>query len=167
MYKIRGNDGKEYGPVATDQLHQWIREGRANAQTLVLPEGGAEWQPLGAFPEFAASLNAPVTPSVPTGAATATGSRMNPLALTGFILSIVGIPSFCCCFAVFPLGLAGLICSIIGLNQIKGNPLKYSGRGLALAGIIISILTILFGIGWMCFNVAFSWQDIMREIKKG
>ena len=92
---------------------------------------------------------------------------MNPLALTGFILSIVGIPSFCCCFAVFPLGLAGLICSIIGLNQIKGNPLKYSGRGLALAGIIISILTILFGIGWMCFNVAFSWQDIMREIKKG
>src|SRR5262245_26753387 len=127
MYKIRGNDGNEYGPVPVDQVHQWIREGRANAQTLVQPAGSTEWQALGTLPEFAASLAVPVAPAATMpGAAMGTAPRMNPMALTGFIISIVGLPSFCCCLAVFPLGLAGLIFSIIGFNQIKADPQKYT-----------------------------------------
>jgi len=39
MYKIIGADGKEYGPIPAEQLREWIAEGRANAQTKVLPEG--------------------------------------------------------------------------------------------------------------------------------
>jgi len=58
MYKIIGADQKEYGPVSTDQIRQWIREGRAGAQTSVLAEGAAEWQPLGALSEFADELAA-------------------------------------------------------------------------------------------------------------
>ena len=53
MYKIIGADGKEYGPVTTEQLRQWITEGRSNAQTQVQSEGGTEWKPLGTLPEFA------------------------------------------------------------------------------------------------------------------
>jgi hypothetical protein len=53
MYKIIGADGKEYGPVTTEQLRQWITEGRSNAQTRVQSEGSAEWKPLGSLPEFA------------------------------------------------------------------------------------------------------------------
>ena len=41
MYKIRGGDGKEYGPVSADTLKQWVSEGRANAQTLILPPAAA------------------------------------------------------------------------------------------------------------------------------
>lgn len=52
MFKIIGADGKEYGPVTSDQVRQWIREGRANAQTRVLPEGATDWTALGDFPEF-------------------------------------------------------------------------------------------------------------------
>jgi hypothetical protein len=55
MYKIIGADQKEYGPVTADQVRQWLAEGRANAQTLVLPEGEAEWRPISAVPEFAAT----------------------------------------------------------------------------------------------------------------
>jgi hypothetical protein len=40
MYKIIGADGKEYGPVSTEQLRQWLTEGRVNNQTRVLAEGG-------------------------------------------------------------------------------------------------------------------------------
>ena len=58
MYKIIGTDGKEYGPVTTDQVRQWITEGRANAHTKVLPEGATEWKTLGEVPEFAAALAA-------------------------------------------------------------------------------------------------------------
>lgn len=52
MYKIIGGDQKEYGPVSFDQLASWVRDNRANAQTLVQKEGGA-WAPMGTLPEFA------------------------------------------------------------------------------------------------------------------
>ena len=54
MYKIIGADGKEYGPIPTEVLRQWLAEGRADANTKILLEGTTEWKPLSAFPEFAA-----------------------------------------------------------------------------------------------------------------
>ena len=61
MFKIIGTDGKQYGPISAEQLRQWVAEGRANANTLVLPEGSADWKPLATFPEFMrpAPFNAP------------------------------------------------------------------------------------------------------------
>ncbi len=58
MYKIIGADQKEYGPVTTEQLRQWMAEGRVNGQTSVKAEGTTEWKPLAAFPEFADLLGA-------------------------------------------------------------------------------------------------------------
>jgi len=55
MYRIIGADGNQYGPISTEQLRQWIAEGRANAQTKVLAEGTTEWKSLSEFPEFFAS----------------------------------------------------------------------------------------------------------------
>jgi uncharacterized membrane protein len=52
MFKIIGADGREYGPVSSEQLRQWAREGRANAQTRVQPEGQTDWTPLGLLAEF-------------------------------------------------------------------------------------------------------------------
>ena len=52
MFKIIGADGREYGPVETAQLRAWIKEGRVDANTIALAEGGTEWKPLNAFPEF-------------------------------------------------------------------------------------------------------------------
>src|ERR1700685_2521982 len=68
MYKIIGADGHEYGPVTAEQLQQWIREGRAAAQTKAQAEGSPEWKTLGEFSEFADALRivggSPVTPPV-------------------------------------------------------------------------------------------------------
>lgn len=57
--------------------------------------------------------------------------RYNGVAVAGFILS-------------FFIALAGLICSIIGLKQTKERDEK--GRGLAIAGIIISALSIVLSL---------------------
>jgi hypothetical protein len=57
-YKIIGGDQKQYGPISADELHQWIAEGRLSGYSLALAEGGTEWKPLTAFPEFAAALSA-------------------------------------------------------------------------------------------------------------
>jgi hypothetical protein len=66
MYKIIGADQKEYGPVSSDQIRQWIRENRVNGNTQVCSEGAQEWQPLSALPEFAEALGtAPAAPAFP------------------------------------------------------------------------------------------------------
>ena len=52
MYKIIGADAREYGPIPVDQVRQWIREGRANAQTKVQVEGRGDWTTLGELAEF-------------------------------------------------------------------------------------------------------------------
>jgi GYF domain 2 len=57
-YFIIGGDGKQYGPITTDDLHRWIAEGRLNAESRAKEETDTEWRALAAFPEFAAVLGA-------------------------------------------------------------------------------------------------------------
>ena len=73
--------------------------------------------------------------------------KTNGLAITGFIMSIAS-PTFCCGL----LSLSSLIVSIIGL--IKVNKTKENGKGLAIAGIIISAVTILAYILYIILLIA-------------
>ena len=73
MYKIIGADKKEYGPVDAETLRQWITQGRVNAQTLIRPETGGEWQPLSAFPELADIPSAPENPPTLSAPTSSTG----------------------------------------------------------------------------------------------
>jgi hypothetical protein len=57
-YFIIGGDGKQYGPITTDDLHRWIAEGRLNAESRAKEETDTEWRALAAFPEFAVALGA-------------------------------------------------------------------------------------------------------------
>ena len=57
-YFIIGGDGKQYGPITTDDLLKWIAEGRLNAETRAKEETDTEWRALAAFPEFAVALGA-------------------------------------------------------------------------------------------------------------
>jgi GYF domain 2 len=69
MYRIIGGDGNEYGPVSAEQVRDWIKQGRASAQTKIRPEAGGEWRTIGELPEFA---SAPGTPAAPPLAGTGT-----------------------------------------------------------------------------------------------
>ena len=51
MYRIIGADGREYGPIAADQLREWIAEGRANALTRAKVDGTDQWKTLTEFVE--------------------------------------------------------------------------------------------------------------------
>src|ERR1700722_379404 len=107
MYKIIGSDQKEYGPVGVDDLRQWIREGRANAQSRVRVEGGsADWQPLNVFPELAALPAAPPPQAPPAffpmSERVYVPERTNGMAITGFVFSLLSVPCSCCC-GLFPI----------------------------------------------------------------
>ena len=59
MFIIIGGDGKEYGPVTTDQVRTWINAGRANLDTKAKALGSEEWRRLGDFAEFNSPTGAP------------------------------------------------------------------------------------------------------------
>jgi len=59
--------------------------------------------------------------------------KTNGMAIAGFVTALA------CCS---PLG---IILSAIGLNQINNNP-SQKGKGLATAGLIIGIISLLFSI---------------------
>jgi hypothetical protein len=138
MYKIIGADQREYGPVSADDLRRWIAERRVNAQTLVWMPGMDAWRPLGSLPEFAGSFTAPAYSAT---AQYAPASKTNGMALAGLIFACLGIP--CCMTIFFPL--LGLIFSIIGVAQTGGESGK-SGRNIAIAGLVISALTLFIAV---------------------
>ena len=57
-----GEDGQEYGPVADDQIHKWIAEGRLERKSPVKPADSREWVFLQTLPEFADAFLPPAPP---------------------------------------------------------------------------------------------------------
>ena len=71
----------------------------------------------------------------------------NGLAIAGLIISLVSM--ILCCGALSPIS---LILSIIGVEKKKKK--NGSGKGMAIAGIIISAITIVFAlIVWLVFGI--------------
>jgi Domain of unknown function (DUF4190)/GYF domain 2 len=171
MYRIIGADGREYGPISADQLCQWIAENRANGTTRVLVDGSTDWKTLGSLPEFSAlfgSTPRAVTPSSPAPflAQAAFGRTNNGLAITGLVLGILSVltvvPCCCCCYGM-PFNILGLIFSVIGLIQINTNPERFTGRGIAITGILLSIISLCFTVIWLIlFGINDNW-DQMRH----
>ncbi len=158
MYRIIGADGKSYGPITVEQLKQWINEGRANAQTQTYAEGATEWKPLGVFPEFTGQFAPPVPPPI-SPPFSGRVRKTNSYAMAGMIFGILAF--FCCCKFLF--GALGIIFSLIGLSQISRHPELYEGRGLAITGLVLSILSLLLALVFILIALAtghfhFNWN---------
>jgi hypothetical protein len=166
IYKIIGEDGKEYGPATNEQIRQWIAEGRVEHRTPVFVDGAKDWNFVGLLPEFAGCFAAAVTPPpiAPPPRGISSAGRMaktNSYAQAGMIF---GILSLVCCCCGFPFGILGLVFSLIGLSQINANPQLHEGRGMAIAGLILSILNLLFGAGSMFFNLLMNQPHVMWNV---
>ncbi len=166
MYTIMGADGREYGPVTADQVRQWISEGRANAQTRVRTEGAADWKLLNEFPEFASQTAVePASGIAPAPFPVAPSSRNNSMATAGMVLGILSLTLACCCYGL-PFNVAGIICSSIALSQLKKDPVNHQGRGMAIAGLVLSILSIVVAGLLLAFGATSNWSDIFRKIQR-
>lgn len=167
MYKIIGADGKEYGPIGPEMLRQWVEEGRANAQTKVLPEGGTEWKTIAEVPELTSALTSQPAPAPAPGPITLpVVPRNNSFAVAGLTLGILGVTlGVCCCYGL-PFSIPGIICSSIALSQINKDPLAQQGKGLAIAGLSLSILSIFMGALLLSLGIALRGHDIMRRIQR-
>jgi hypothetical protein len=167
MYKMMGADGKEYGPVSAEQLRQWITEGRANAQTHVLPQGGAEWKTLAELPEFAQSFSVTASArpvAAPGYAGVSSSPKTNSMAVAGLVMGLLSVTCGLCCYGA-PFNLLGIIFSLIALSQLKSDRVSQQGRGIAIAGLILSILGIVVGVLFFVLNVAVNSGDIWRKLE--
>ena len=123
MYKIIGKDGQQYGPVTAEQLRVWIKEYRANPQTMAQAEGSADWKPLGSFPEFAADLQASPQPATAPPTITPPSSTSNPRASNKL-----------------PAGVCGILLGGLGVHKFI---LGYTGPGLVM--LLVSVLGFCLG----------------------
>jgi hypothetical protein len=167
MYKIIGADGREYGPVTAEQLREWIAEGRASAQTKALAEGAAQWKPLVEYLEFAPLLSR-MAPSLaaPGPIYIAPTPRTNSMALMGMVMGILSITcGVCCCYGM-PFNVLGIIFSLVALAQIRNDPQSQQGRPLAIAGLVLSLLSIVFAAFLLTFGLALNGSDILRKIQR-
>jgi hypothetical protein len=64
------------------------------------------------------------------------------LAMASMITGLSGI-LLSWCFGPVP-GIAALVLGLVALSQIKKSPEKYTGKGMAITGVVIGSLTIVF-----------------------
>jgi hypothetical protein len=162
MYKIIGADQKEYGPVSADQLRQWMAEGRVNGQTKVQAADATEWKALAEVPEFAGVL--PKTPLPPLTAAVPitplpTQPRTSRMAVWAMV---TGIVSLLCCCAWYLVAPVAIVLGAVALSQLKNQP-ALTGRGCAIAGIVLGIVAILV---WAALSLlCISSPDFMQNLR--
>ena len=69
-------------------------------------------------------------------------SRDQTLPIISMVLSILSL-FMVCCFGGIWLGLPAAIVGFIGMRNADSDPTRYTGRGLAIAGMVIGIVTFL------------------------
>jgi uncharacterized protein DUF4190/uncharacterized protein DUF4339 len=160
MAMIHVNRGTtSLGVFSEQEVREGLSAGRFAPTDIGWREGMASWQPLSQFPEFggaAAPAVPPVQPgAVLTAAGPTTAGKTEPLAIWSLVLSLVGL--FCCGFVV---GIGGVVCGHLALSKLQRAP-QLQGRGLAIAGLIIGYLAIVF---WLIYVVFFGGLSFLREL---
>jgi hypothetical protein len=173
MYVVRDAAGAMYGPANVGALRQWIAEGRITAQMQVALQGTQDYRIAGEMPEladaFAGSAQlAPTTvqgtvvdqPAGPYGSAYGGAGnapafngplyvKSSSLAVSAMVCGIVGI-LVCPLLAFF-----AVIMGHIARGQIRRQPERYDGAGMALAGMILGYVVIAIWLVVLAIYVIF------------
>ena len=78
-------------------------------------------------------------------------TRDQTLPTISLVLGIISIFLVCCAGGIL-LGLPAAIVGFIAMKNVDSNPEKYSGRGMAIAGMVIGIVTFLASVFILIFG---------------
>lgn len=99
-----------------------------------------ETRQSGTQPQSAPQYTAQTQYTNPVASPSAAGRKTNGFAVAGFVLGLVSIVlTWCCCFPITPI--LGIVFSAMALSQIPKT--GEDGKGIAVAGLVISILCIV------------------------
>lgn len=118
-------------PSPFGQTAEPFNQQMAQSEWAPPPAPDANWQnqPIG--------QNTPFQPPV-----AGTSGQNNTLAIVSLVLGLLSIP--CCAFVVFGIGAA--VTGFIAKKKADENPNEYGGRGMAMAGLIIGVITAVLGL---------------------
>jgi len=134
VYTIIGGDGKEYGPMDSDDVLQWIREGRVNSQTMLKREGETNWRPVPTYTEFASAMEGtslsqddspprlPEAQPISDDGLTSIIPYNNKEALWGYYMSILGLLIMCIPIVGLIYGIVVLRFGLAGLKNAQAKP---------------------------------------------
>jgi hypothetical protein len=163
-WQVKSADGLVYGPVSKEELDGWRDAGRISHRSQLLPIGGAQWlwatdvypELTPAAPMTPVSQVADTAPAAPVNAALssyyARGIQPHRGALV-LALAIVGIFTFC----AVP-SLIGVILGLYDLRLMKREIMDPAGRGLTIAGIVLSLGFIVLSIGVIVMAAVAWWM---------
>lgn len=175
------HDGKQSGPVPISELQRLAGNGEFDPEKdLVWQEGLPDWKPASAVPELSSLLpgaapepvadsatesGTPPPPSpyqspgsstahpAPAYTSTTNAPPSNSLAIASLICGLVGfLTCFVWCLSA-PLAIAAIITGHMASARITRDPSRFTGKGLAKAGLITGylglLLTIIYTAGVM------------------
>ena len=134
MHYHIARDGQQLGQFSEEELSSGLFEGRYLTTDLAWREGMAEWRPLGEI------MGQGVTVLRQT---TASGVRLpassgSPAPGTAVASLVLGIISLVTCGLGSIFAIPGIICGHLALSRIRQSGGAMGGRGMALAGLIMS-----------------------------
>lgn len=74
------------------------------------------------------------------------------LPTVSLVLGILGF-LLICCYGGLPLGLAAIITGFLGMKNADKDPTRYGGRGMAIGGLVLGIVSILSSIVFIIIAV--------------
>lgn len=162
-WQMKSPEGLVYGPVSKAELDRWRDEGRITHRSQLLPSGGQQWLwGNEVYPELA--LATPMTPPVGGSSDERSGQpQLHPYYADGLqphrgvlvlVASIVGITTLCAVPSVL-----GMILGVYDLRLMKAGKMDRSGRGMTIAGVILSAV-------WTLANVAVIVALIVMGVMK-
>jgi len=154
-YKVRGADGKEYGPVTLDEITTWLREGRLSAEGEVMRSDMNDWAPAASFSELQGMLSPAGQPMAAGGAAAATAPMTSDPATAAQLKSgaswfywVAGLSLINSAVALSGTGWGFIVG--LGITQIFdaiGQQFGTAGKAVVLVlDLIVAGVFVLFGV---------------------
>lgn len=94
-----------------------------------------------------------IQPQAYGAASIVSGKRDQTLPTVSLILGILGLVSVCC-WGGIPFGAAAFVTGFLGMKNAENNPAKYGGRGLAVGGMVLGIVSFLVAILFLFIGLA-------------
>ena len=101
-------------------------------------------------------------------------SQTSGLAIVSLVLGIVSYPMGCCYGVGLIPAIAAIVTGVIARQQIRSSRGLQSGEGLAIAGIVLGAILIVFlvcaicaimGLGLMSGEIESIFDEIVRELE--
>jgi hypothetical protein len=138
-----GSAAGQKGPIEENEIRAMIAAGQLGAETLVWRDGMKDWARLDTVGELTQGTISPYAPPQSFAPGYYTPVASSGLAIASMVCGIIAVIS---CYFGGIFGIPAVICGHLALSKIQQCPVPMTGRGMAIAGLVMGYLGILFSL---------------------